>query len=158
MNELKLDIGCGKRPMDGWFGLDIVSSDNVKKYDMRVDKLPYTDGTVDAIRCINTLEHIHREYYRHIFNDWWRALKVGGTLEIVVPNFAKDVEHAWGDITHITPWVKLTFRYLTGERPRYADYGFRHWSIIELRDVENEPRDIFALLTPKTTKTGEKYI
>ena len=154
---INLDIGCGKRPKDGWIGLDISDFPGIVKYDMRKDKLPYDDNSVDAIRCINTLEHISREYYKELFNDWWRVLKVGGTCEIVVPN-ATSVEHEWRDITHITPWVKLTFRYLTGERPRYADYGFKHWAIIELCDLPQETRDIYALITPKLDKKKKKYV
>ena len=153
---LGLDIGCGKEPKDGWKALDIIEFPGVHKYDMTQDKLPYEYDSVDAIRCINTLEHISREYYRHLFNDWWECMKIDGTVEIVVPNFAKSVGHALNDITHVSLWVPGMVKYLSGERPRYADYGFRKWKIIKSGDLEKEERDLQIIMTP-LTKHGKKY-
>lgn len=153
-----LDIGCGKRPKEGWVGLDITVFPGVTKYDMTQDLLPYENSTVDAIRCINTLEHIERKYYKHWFNDCYRALKIGGTLEFIVPNLAKSVDHAWGDITHLSPWVPHTIKYLTGERPRYASYGFLPWELVTLEDLPEEPRDMRVVLKTRfNSKRGKKY-
>ena len=156
--EIKLDIGCGRRPLEGWTGLDIVGYDGIIQYDMTKQQLPFKDDTVTAIRCINTLEHVERKYYRFIFNDWYRALKLNGTVEIIVPNFLKDADHALSDITHVSLWVPNMVRYLSGERPRYADYGFLPWEVVQNKNFEKENRDLHIILRTKINrKTGIKY-
>ena len=158
MKEIKLDIGCGRQLKEGWIGLDIQKFPGTEVYDMRKDQLPFNDGEVDAIRCINTLEHISREHYLFVFNEWYRALKVGGTVEFIVPNLEKNIAHAWGDITHLSPWVHATVKYLSGERPRHASYGFLPWEIVKCEDLKEEPRDLHVIMkTRLDKKTGKKY-
>lgn len=155
-----LDIGCGRRPKEGWRGYDLVPDDeaNIQRYDMRDQHLPYADNTVDAIRCINTLEHVERSYYRFIFNEWYRVLKLEGILEFIVPNVAKSVTHAWGDITHLSAWVPDTVMYLTGERPRYATYGFLPWEKLKCEDLDTQEKDLHVILrTRLDAKTNKKY-
>ena len=152
------DIGCGKRPKEGWVGLDITPFPGIVQYDMTQQKMPYADDSVDAIRCINTLEHVERKYYKFIFNEWHRVLKIGAIAEFQVPNFLKSAEHALADITHLSLWVPAMIKYITGERPRYADYGFEKWTLIEKFDYPEEERDLVVRLTPQVDKkTGKKY-
>ena len=47
-------------------------------------RLPFPDGSQDAVFASHTLEHI--EDYRAILDDWFRVLKVGGFLVIAVPH------------------------------------------------------------------------
>jgi SAM-dependent methyltransferase len=47
-------------------------------------RLPFADGSVDAIYSSHCFEHIAD--WLTVLRDWWRLLKVGGYLVIVVPH------------------------------------------------------------------------
>ena len=47
-------------------------------------RLPFDDGTVDAVFSSHCLEHI--KAYRTVIQDWYRVLKVGGLVVCVVPS------------------------------------------------------------------------
>lgn len=147
--EMRIALGCGNRPIEGFIGLDSVDFGWNKLWDATKDPLPFFDDQADFIQAYNFLEHIERKYYRALFNECWRVLKPNGILEIIVPDVEKSIALAVADITHQSFWVKGTFKYLTGERPRNADYGFKRWVILQCRNYdEKEPRCIFAQIKP----------
>jgi predicted SAM-dependent methyltransferase len=48
--------------------------------------LPFPDGSVDHILCSHFLEHVFKEEMEKIISDFYRVLKNGGTLHVIVPN------------------------------------------------------------------------
>lgn len=46
--------------------------------------LPFPDESVDSIYSSHTLEHIPD--FKHIINDWYRVIKIGGFIVCVVPH------------------------------------------------------------------------
>lgn len=131
-------------------GLDIVDFGWNKVWDATRDPIPLGDSSVDFIEAYNFLEHIERRYWPHLFNECHRVLKPNGILEIITPDAGVDMQLALADPTHVSFVVKGTFtQYLTGRRPRNADYGFKPWHVIVCRNYEEkEPRDIFVQLKP----------
>ena len=146
----QLSLGCGKNPIPGFIGLDNVDFRWNKIWDAR-EPIPYEDGSIDFIQAHNFFEHLHTDPVGiGVLNECWRVLRKGGILEIVVPNVRKSIDLACADPTHKSFWVMGTFKYLTGERPKNADYGIKPWIIAELRDyTEREERDILAKLIPR---------
>ena len=57
----------------------------VVRHDCR-KPLPFADGSVDHILCSHFLEHVYRDEARQILGDYYRALKSGGSLHVVVPD------------------------------------------------------------------------
>jgi SAM-dependent methyltransferase len=51
-------------------------------YDGRT--LPFADGSQDAVYTSHCLEHI--DDFRNVLQDWFRVLKVGGYLIVIVPH------------------------------------------------------------------------
>jgi predicted SAM-dependent methyltransferase len=147
---MQISIGCGRTKKEGFVGLDIQDFGWNKVWDAKKDKLPFPDGSVSFIEAHNFFEHVERKYWRDLFNECWRVLKSNGVMELTVPNAEKAFALAIQDITHVSFWCKGTFKYLTGERPRNADYGFKHWIILRLEDDPKDPegRVIFAQLSP----------
>ncbi len=78
MNEtLKLNLGCGNHPLDGFVNLDKKTGwlwENGLK--------AYPDGTVDAITVSHTLMYVRVENWPFIFSELYRVLKQGGVLRI----------------------------------------------------------------------------
>ncbi len=49
-------------------------------------KLNYPDNSVDHILCSHFLEHVYLQETKAILSDFYRVLKPGGTLHIIVPD------------------------------------------------------------------------
>lgn len=82
MDELKLNLGAGASPIDGYINLD-------RKNGNEIYPLNYPDNSVDLIRASHCLEHFPSRETAKVLADWVRALKPGGSLKIAVPDFAK---------------------------------------------------------------------
>lgn len=54
--------------------------------------IPLPDGTVDHILCSHFLEHVYPIEADGILRDFFRALKEGGTLHVIVPDLKEQVE------------------------------------------------------------------
>lgn len=149
-NNMRISLGCGRTIKEGVEGLDIESFGWNKVWDATKDAIPYADDSVDYIEMYNFLEHIERKYWLALFNECHRVLRRDGILEIKAPDAAADINLALQDPTHVSLVVKGTLtNYLTGARPRNADYGFKQWIVIWCGQQSDEPRVIHALLTPK---------
>lgn len=149
---ITLILGCGRRRDDPEaIGLDIVDFGWNKVCDVSRETFPAGDSSVDAVLMENILEHIARPAWPHLFNECWRVLKPGGVLTVIAPDAEKDMGMAMADPTHVSLVVKGTFaKYLTGEKPRNADYGFKRWAVQEIRQfAEKDPRAMYVRLTPQ---------
>lgn len=76
---MKLNLGCGDTPIDGYENLD-------RKSGQEVYPLTYPDNSVSEIRASHVLEHFGHGLVVHVVKEWCRALKPGGVLKIAVPN------------------------------------------------------------------------
>lgn len=87
---VKVDIGSGQRPQDEghWYHLDIDKHFGHVEYLHDCSKpLPFRNDSIDEIYCSNNLEHIFHKDILIVLKDWYDKLKVGGKIEIRVPNF-----------------------------------------------------------------------
>lgn len=87
MNPIRLDIGCGTK--DEWKPGDWVRVDPyVQEADIRKPawNLPFTDDSVDEIHSSHTLEHLYKRQVSPTLKEWYRVLKPGGKLTLLVPD------------------------------------------------------------------------
>jgi len=85
----KLNFGCGKKYMDGWFNVDGGEHlDNVD-YRFRFNEFPYplNSETFDEIIMSHVLEHISWRKQLDCLKELYRVSKKNGTLYIEVPDF-----------------------------------------------------------------------
>ena len=81
---MKLDLGCGQKPREGYIGVDLCEGAEVQ-CDMTA--LPEEwEGKVDEIMCIHSFEHLSYRQADCALLEWRRVLKDGGTLAIEVPD------------------------------------------------------------------------
>ncbi len=107
---VKLDIGCGKNKKEGFTGIDQFPMEGVDLVlDVRVDKLPYEDNSVDEIHASHFLEHLKAEERVFLLNELYRVLKPGCNVTIITPHWASN--RAYGDFTHQWPPVSEMFYY-----------------------------------------------
>lgn len=102
----KVHLGCGRKILPGWVNLDGDSKETIiTRYKIDGDEaaqirdpktvlvtaeltaLPFADASVDIVLCEGVLEHIGFGDEEAVWTEMTRILKVGGLLEISVPDF-----------------------------------------------------------------------
>jgi predicted SAM-dependent methyltransferase len=85
-NGCRVNIGCGKNPIQGWINLDVVSHPGVYFWDCR-SGLPFSDAAVAAIYSEHFFEHLDAETEaRALLRECLRCLQPEGILRLVVPD------------------------------------------------------------------------
>ena len=87
---LKLNLGSGKRKIEGFIGIDKYDEDADVKADCL--DLPYEDDSVDEILAIHLLEHLSKEEGEKALEHWYKKLKIGGKLYMELPNIDRIIE------------------------------------------------------------------
>ncbi len=105
---IRIDIGCGKNPAEGFDGLDSLKFGQKYVHDVRKG-LPFKDNSVDEVRSSHFVEHLTGAERINFFNELYRVMKPGATATIITPHWAH--ECAYGDPTHqwppMSPWFRL---------------------------------------------------
>lgn len=84
-NQMNLDIGCGRTPIEGYTGVDIVAEVNPDIV-APMWKIPVPDDSVDRIFSTHALEHVEKKMIVPTLKEWHRILKPGANAEIQVPS------------------------------------------------------------------------
>jgi len=86
MTITKIDIGCMDRCTAGFEPWDIAQGRDAR----RLTGIP--DGSLDVIKASHVLEHIPHTETMAVLREWGRALRIGGTLLVAVPDFDRIVD------------------------------------------------------------------
>jgi SAM-dependent methyltransferase len=81
---LKLNLGGGDVNFPDFINVDL--REDVADVVADVRLLPYEDGSVDAIKAFDLLEHFPETETESLLAEWRRVLRHGGKLELRVPN------------------------------------------------------------------------
>ncbi len=68
------------------------------------DALPFGDGEIAAMVCFHLIEHLRS--VDHFLPEVHRALRIGGVLVLVTPDWRKQYKTFWRDPTHKHPYDK----------------------------------------------------
>ena len=95
-SQLNLNIGAGKYVINNFKSLDFYSKHyypNKEKfqeerveYNLRNDKIPFQDNSVDNIYASHIMEHIEEKYVIEFIKETYRVLKPSGVLRIACPD------------------------------------------------------------------------
>lgn len=111
---MKLDLGCGPNPRDGFEGVDVRPFDGKVKHvvDLTVTPWPWADSAVEEAHCSHFVEHLTAPQRIAFVNELHRVLAPGGKCQLIVPHWASC--RAYGDLTHQWPPVsEFWFYYLS---------------------------------------------
>lgn len=113
---LKLEIGSGNQPHDGYIHLDI--NPNAKNVDVVADfrsGIPLEDESCDEVLAVNTLEHIWWYEVRPVLREIYRILAPGGVLKAHLPDLNYVLHIVLPDIYKGHP--TKDWRLVTGPQP-----------------------------------------
>jgi len=86
---IKLNLGCDRyHKREGWINVDInpnvINPNDPSDLVADVRKLPHKDNSVYEIIASKIMEHFPD--YKEGLREWYRVLKPGGKITIIVPN------------------------------------------------------------------------
>jgi len=113
---MKIDLGCGRRKADGYYGIDCQMLSGV---DLVCDcnrVIPLPDNVACEVRAFDFLEHVRNDKRIHIMGEIWRILKPGGLFQSMTPS--TDGRGAFQDPTHFSFWNQNSFWYFTDDAHR----------------------------------------
>jgi hypothetical protein len=123
-SDVRLDIGCGPNPREGFDGVDQYSFEGKVKHvlDIRDGLGRWKDSSVSEIWCSHFLEHLTAMERCAFLNECYRVLKPDASMTVITPHWASN--RAYGDPTHAWPPVsEMFFYYISREwREREAPH------------------------------------
>lgn len=129
MSASKLNLGCGRRYLEGWVNCDVVNSVRADKhFDLNQVPYPFADACADEILLDNVLEHL--DDVIKVIEECHRILKTGGRLRILVPYGKTD--WALQDPTHKHYFTEKSMDYFQPDFP-FNFYSRARFNIREAR-------------------------
>jgi hypothetical protein len=128
--DARVNVGCGERVVSGYIGCD-------------VRKLPHIEIVCEAWNLSQHAANLAEVYSRHMvehltiweveltLKDWYRALKPGGQIHIIVPDLRFHIEQYVR-----ANWTDLNWGVLTSDA-RQGFAGFFGWQ----RETEFNPEE-----------------
>jgi len=88
---MKLNVGCGLRPLEGYTNLDIQALEGV---DIVADAkdIPLEDETCSEVNSYGFIEHIEPEDTAQVMSEMYRVLKPGYACRIGTEDFGHQVK------------------------------------------------------------------
>jgi predicted SAM-dependent methyltransferase len=106
----RVNIGCGKNPVQGWINLDVVSYPGVYFWDCR-SGLPFSDASVATIYSEHFFEHLDAETEACVFlRECLRCLQSEGVLRLVVPDagaYLRAYSGPWEPLAEMRPLDRI---------------------------------------------------
>jgi len=162
---MKLNLGCGHNYMEGWINVDgpkgELCYDDVKAdIHARIEDLEYANNSVDEIFLKAVFEHFPRHIAIMQLRRFYKWLKPGGELTIVVPDF-------WGTVKMLKESESVEeqqfwFRHLYGPQDT-IQFG-THYDAFDIKKLRrmfsivgfNEHRYVIIKRWPSIRFTGIK--
>lgn len=102
---IKLNLGCGGRPLTGYINVDFDSLSKIKKRypkknfnkkiiikNYNIFNLPFKDSSIDLIRADSLIEHLTFTEEKKFFFEIQRVLKKNGKLVLSTPDFESTIK------------------------------------------------------------------
>ena len=102
LKEIRLNLGCGGRPLPGYTNIDLDSLEKMKQryplrqfpeetkiYTFDIFHLPFRDSSVDEVLAESLLEHLSFVEEPKLLYEVKRVLRPGGLFHFSVPDFEK---------------------------------------------------------------------
>ncbi len=138
MKEKNIYMGCGPDIKDGFIHVDIRDLKNVDIV-CNAWELSKHLADVNHIYSRHMLEHLTNSEANRTLQDWFKSLKVGGSIEVIVPNMdfhaQQWLQAEWSEDTINERYSDATYSFagFWGWQeecdPLKEDYNNSYWSV-----------------------------
>lgn len=130
MDDIKLDVGCGKAKHEGWIGMDICPFEGVDiVWDIEHFPWPLANECCSEILMDQVFGLIEPRYRLAVMNELWRIAKPECQVNIRVPHAGSTA--AGQDPEVYTCPNQVTFWYFDRRHPRYEEYNPLPWYVVK---------------------------
>lgn len=132
LEGVKVQLGCGHKPWDGWINVDGPRAASHADLVADLREIPLESGIADVVAAIHVFEHFYQWETGAVLAEWKRLLKPGGKLILELPSFDKVVDYLTVCKAKGKPaWMQMAWWALWGD-PRYKDPAMTHkWGYTE---------------------------
>jgi hypothetical protein len=150
---LRLNLGCGHVPLDGYLNVDRRALPGVDIV-AEVDSLPFADGEVQEIFSAHLLEHFPQEQLRRaLLPYYFRLIKSGGQFHAVVPDAEAMIrEYAKGEY----PYDAMR-EVMYGGQDYDGDFHFNMFTPASLSELLVEAGFVNPRIIAAGRKNGQCY-
>lgn len=129
---VKVQLGCGHKPWDGWINIDGERAAQYADHVADLRSLPLATGGANVAVAIHVLEHFYEWEVPEVLSEWKRILKPGGTLILELPSMDKVMQYMSACIAQRQPFnMAMTWWAMWGD-PKYKDPAMCHkWGYTE---------------------------
>jgi len=137
---MKLNIGCGRLPQDGYKNIDISKEAAADEFYDVCEGIKEKDNSVEEVFSGCMLEQIEsNKDFVFVMNEIWRVLKPNGMFAGYVPTPHQNV--IYQDPMDKRFFRMETFDYFDSDKHHWKEfgsiYGFKPWHSIELNLADN---------------------
>jgi SAM-dependent methyltransferase len=100
---MKLHLGCGRQPMEGWVNVDVIPGEGVDRV-CDITRLPFEDSSASEIYARHVIEHIIPIKWESTLAAWFRILRPGGKIVLECPDLKKVCEYFAADYLGQRNW------------------------------------------------------
>ncbi|MFQ5873453.1 MAG: methyltransferase domain-containing protein [Dehalococcoidia bacterium] len=154
---IKINLGCGDRPLEGFINVDARDLPGIEFPNTRAEDLScFEDSYADYIYACHILEHVPRKLTFATLCEWNRVLKPGGMLRVAVPDWDATVQYynETGDLENLLNWIyggrqhpddyhNRIFNF-PGLRTLLVEAGFKRIHKYDWRETEHANYDDFS--------------
>ena len=138
MSNLRLNLGCGAKHLDGFINVDKYGDPDLK-LDLETFPYPWADNSVSEIELNHVLEHLGQQtdVYLKIIQELYRICEPGAKLHITVPHHRSD--YFFHDATHVRAITPIGLSMFSKENNREWQALGRNYTLLALYlDVDFE--------------------
>lgn len=152
-DDIRLNLGCGHLPLEGYVNVDGRDLDGVDVV-ADVGDLPFEPGTVASVHSAHLLEHFPvEELRRTLLPYWYTMLRPGGTFSAVVPDAETMInEYAAGRYS-FDDLRLVTF----GDQEYEGDFHFNMFSQESIREILEEAGFVGVTVLESGRRNGACY-
>lgn len=143
-----LDLGSGTKKRPGFVRMDKNKSVHPDiLHDLEKIPYPLKDESVMTLLAAHVVEHIKPWLMVDCMNEWWRILKTGSQMAIVMPYGYSDA--FLSDPTHCNPRNEITWQYFD---PRYGLYDIYRPNPWKIKMIAFQPNSHMEVLLEKISQ------
>lgn len=126
---MKLNLGAGTIPEDGWVNVDLLDLPGINVvHNLSLYPWPFEDGSASEIKALDILEHLpnytkdDRPGVVAFITECWRILEHHGKLFIQTPGW--NAAFLWEDPTHVRGFAPTSMDFFDPDKPYGQTTGF----------------------------------